>query len=245
MVPLLISPAEWARLEAGLIQRTTLLNLILADLYGPQTLLAAGLLPPSLVFSNPAFLRPCHGIRVPHGIHLHLHAVDLARSPDGQWWVLADRTQAPSGAGYALENRIVLLAQPARNVPRLSGAAPGLVLSRSARHADGAGAAAARPAEGRAADARAVQRNLFRARLSRALSRLHARRRRRSDGARPPRLHQDARRPPAGRRHLSPPRRQFLRSARAAQRLVARRGGPGRGGTRRQRRRSPTRSARA
>jgi uncharacterized circularly permuted ATP-grasp superfamily protein/uncharacterized alpha-E superfamily protein len=108
MVPLLISPAEWARLETALVQRTTLLNLILADLYGPQTLLGNGLLPPSLVFSNPAFLRPCHGIRVPHNIHLHLHAVDLTRSPDGQWWVLADRTQAPSGAGYALENRIVI-----------------------------------------------------------------------------------------------------------------------------------------
>src|SRR6266851_2236951 len=109
MVPLLIAPAEWTQLEAALVQRTRLLNLILADLYGPQTLLGAGLLPPSLVFSNPAFLRPCHGIRVPQGIHLHLHAVDLARSPDGQWSVLADRTQAPSGAGYALENRIVLL----------------------------------------------------------------------------------------------------------------------------------------
>ena len=109
MVPLLISPAEWTRLETALIQRTRLLNLILADLYGPQTLLADGLLPPSLVFSNPAFLRPCHGIQVAHGIHLHLHGVDLARSPEGQWWVLADRTQAPSGAGYALENRIVLL----------------------------------------------------------------------------------------------------------------------------------------
>ena len=113
MVPLLISPAEWARLDTGLSQRTRLLNLILADLYGPQTLLGAGLLPPALVFSNPAFLRPCHGIPVPHGIHLHLHAVDLTRSPDGQWWALADRTQAPSGAGYALENRIVLL----RNLP--------------------------------------------------------------------------------------------------------------------------------
>jgi uncharacterized circularly permuted ATP-grasp superfamily protein len=109
MVPLLISPADWTRLETALLQRTRLLNLILADVYGPQTLIAAGLLPPSLVLSNPAFLRPCHGIRVPHGIHLHLHAVDLARSPDGQWWALADRTQAPSGAGYALENRIVLL----------------------------------------------------------------------------------------------------------------------------------------
>ena len=109
MVPLLISAAEWAGLEAALVQRTTLLNLILGDLYGPQTLLGTGLLPPALVFSNPAFLRACHGIRVRHDIRLHFHAVDLARSPDGQWCVLADRTQAPSGAGYALENRIVLL----------------------------------------------------------------------------------------------------------------------------------------
>ena len=113
MVPLLISSAEWAHLETGLSQRTRLLNRILADLYGPQTLLGARLLPPSLVFSNPAFLRPCHGIPVPQGIHLHMHAVDLTRSPDGQWWALADRTQAPSGAGYALENRIVML----RNLP--------------------------------------------------------------------------------------------------------------------------------
>ena len=108
MIPLLIPFAEWTRLEAALIQRTRVLNLILADLYGPQRLLHEHHLPPSLVFGSPGFLRPCHGIPVPRGIHLHLHAVDLARSPDGQWWVLADRTQAPSGAGYALENRIVL-----------------------------------------------------------------------------------------------------------------------------------------
>src|SRR4051794_38138869 len=109
MVPLLISPAEWSTLEAGLMRRTQLLNAVLADLYGPQALLSSGLLPPSLILANPAFLRPCHGIRVPHGVHLHMHAVDLARSADGQWWALADRTQAPSGAGYALENRIALL----------------------------------------------------------------------------------------------------------------------------------------
>jgi uncharacterized circularly permuted ATP-grasp superfamily protein/uncharacterized alpha-E superfamily protein len=109
MIPLLISPAEWSRLETALIQRTRLLNLILADLYGPQRLLRDGLLPASLVFANPAFLRSCHGITLPGQIYLHLHAVDLARSADGQWWVLADRTQAPSGAGYALENRIVLV----------------------------------------------------------------------------------------------------------------------------------------
>jgi uncharacterized circularly permuted ATP-grasp superfamily protein/uncharacterized alpha-E superfamily protein len=108
MMPLLVSADEWRRLEAALIQRTKLLNLILADLYGSRQLLHRGLLPPSLALQNPAFLRPCHGIRVPRDLYLHLHAVDLARSPDGQWWALADRTQAPSGAGYALENRIVL-----------------------------------------------------------------------------------------------------------------------------------------
>jgi uncharacterized circularly permuted ATP-grasp superfamily protein/uncharacterized alpha-E superfamily protein len=108
MIPLLIPFAEWRQLEDALIQRARVLNRVLADLYGPQRLLQERLLPPSLVFSSPGFLRPCHGIAVPRGIHLHLHAVDLARSPDGQWWVLADRTQAPSGAGYALENRIVL-----------------------------------------------------------------------------------------------------------------------------------------
>jgi uncharacterized circularly permuted ATP-grasp superfamily protein/uncharacterized alpha-E superfamily protein len=108
MVPLLIPPEEWGHIEDGLGQRARLFNLILADLYGPQRLLREGFLPPALVFGNPAFLRPCHGIRPPQDIYLHLQAADLARSPDGQWWVLANRTQAPSGSGYALENRIVL-----------------------------------------------------------------------------------------------------------------------------------------
>ena len=83
----------------------------------------------------PAFLRPCHGIRVPRDIYLHMHGVDLARSPDGQWVVLADRTQAPSGAGYALENRLVLLHSLPEAFRELSHPAPGVVLSRAARHA--------------------------------------------------------------------------------------------------------------
>ena len=107
-IPLLIPPAEWSYLEAGLIQRARLLNAILADLYGPQKLLVNGDLPGALVFANPAFWRACHNVRVPGSTYLHLLAVDLARSPDGQWWVISDRTQAPSGAGYALENRIVV-----------------------------------------------------------------------------------------------------------------------------------------
>ena len=108
MVPLLIAPDEWRAVESGLAQRAKLFNLILADLYGSQRLLRDGLLPPALVFANPGFLRACHGLRVPGETYLQLHAVDLARSPDGQWWALADRTQSPSGSGYALENRIVL-----------------------------------------------------------------------------------------------------------------------------------------
>ena len=107
-IPFLIAEAEWKTLEAALTQRARLLNLILTDLYGPQALLRAGVLPPELVFASPGFLRPCHGMRLPNQCHLHLYAADIARSSTGQWSVLADRAQAPSGAGYALENRIVL-----------------------------------------------------------------------------------------------------------------------------------------
>lgn len=107
-IPLMIAPAEWAQLEAGLIQRARLLNLILADLYGPQQLLRGGQIPPALLFANPGFWRPCHGLKVPGNTYLHLLAVDMARGPSGDWWVISDRTQAPSGAGYSLENRIVM-----------------------------------------------------------------------------------------------------------------------------------------
>ncbi len=107
-IPLIISAPDWSRLEAGLIQRARLLNCVLADLYGPQKLLLDGHLPPALVFGNPNFWRTCHGVKVPHNQYLHLLAVDLARSRNGSWWVISDRTQAPSGAGYALENRTVL-----------------------------------------------------------------------------------------------------------------------------------------
>ena len=106
-VPLVMEPGEWKRIEAAIIQRAMLFNAILADLYGPQELLRERGLPPELVFPNPAFLRPCWGIEPAGGIFLHMYSADLARSPDGQWWVLSDRTQTPSGAGYALENRLV------------------------------------------------------------------------------------------------------------------------------------------
>lgn len=108
ILPMIIPRAEWALIEAGLMQRARLFQAILEDVYGRQRLLREGVLPPALVFANPSFLRALHGIRPAAGSFVHLHAVDLARSPDGQWWALADRTQAPSGAGYALENRIVV-----------------------------------------------------------------------------------------------------------------------------------------
>jgi uncharacterized circularly permuted ATP-grasp superfamily protein/uncharacterized alpha-E superfamily protein len=107
-LPLIIAPDEWAKISHAVEQRAKLLNAMLADLYGEQTLLSEGLLPPSLVFGQHGYLWPCRGIKPIGGTWLHNYAVDLARSPDGQWWVIADRTQAPSGAGYALENRLVV-----------------------------------------------------------------------------------------------------------------------------------------
>lgn len=107
-LPLVVAEEEWAALEAGLTQRAHLLDTVLWDLYGAQRILREGLLPPELVLGNPAFLRPLFGVRVADGARLHLYAADLSRGADGQFSVFGDRTQAPSGAGYALENRIVI-----------------------------------------------------------------------------------------------------------------------------------------
>ena len=107
-VPMILESREWTKLEAALIQRARLLNTICADLYGPQTLLEQRQLPADLVLGHPGFLRPCHGLSVPGRQYLTLYAVDVARSASGKWWVLSDRLQAPSGAGYALENRLVM-----------------------------------------------------------------------------------------------------------------------------------------
>src|SRR5712691_2556149 len=106
-IPLVINAMEWASIEQAVTQRARLFNAILADLYGPQRLLHGGLLPPPLVFANPHFLRPCCGITPKGGVHLHTYAMDIARAPAGNWWVIADRTQAPSGMGYTLQNRLV------------------------------------------------------------------------------------------------------------------------------------------
>ncbi|MCY1396245.1 hypothetical protein D9M71_112100 [compost metagenome] len=108
LLPHLIADQEWQQIAAGVAQRARLLNAVLADIYGPQQLIADGLLPAELVYGHNNFLWPCQGIMPADGTFLHVYAVDLARAPDGCWWVTADRTQAPSGAGYALENRTIV-----------------------------------------------------------------------------------------------------------------------------------------
>jgi uncharacterized circularly permuted ATP-grasp superfamily protein/uncharacterized alpha-E superfamily protein len=125
LFPLVLEPEEWSAIERGVVQRTLLLNRLLGDLYGAQRVLKDRLLPPGLVYGNTQFLRPCTSIAVRDDLHLNFVAYDLARSADGRWWVVSDRTQAPSGAGYALENRVVssqclpeLFAE--RNVRRLA-----------------------------------------------------------------------------------------------------------------------------
>ncbi|MBT8340759.1 MAG: circularly permuted type 2 ATP-grasp protein [Desulfatitalea sp.] len=108
MVPLPITALEWAELEAGLIQRARLLEQILADVHGPQNLIRDGLLPAEVVFANPNFLRPCHGIQPAGNRYLTYYAADLYRGADGRFRVLRDHGENPAGLGYALENRIVI-----------------------------------------------------------------------------------------------------------------------------------------
>jgi uncharacterized circularly permuted ATP-grasp superfamily protein/uncharacterized alpha-E superfamily protein len=107
-LPVLFSTAEWTTLEAGINQRARLLDAILDDLYGPQQLLAEGCIPPEIVFGHGLFLRPLHGVAVPGRRRLHAYAADIGRGSDGNFVALMDRTQAPSGTGYALENRMVV-----------------------------------------------------------------------------------------------------------------------------------------
>ena len=107
-LPLVISQDEWRAIEKGVVQRARVLDALLRDLYGPQRLLAEGLVPPELPFGHPNFLWRCHGLVPRGGSWLHVYAADIARAPDGRWWLLADRTQSPSGAGYALENRDIV-----------------------------------------------------------------------------------------------------------------------------------------
>ena len=107
LFPLIVTPQSWQQIETGVLQRVKLLDSVMADVYGPQTLLARNLIPPALVHGHPGYLRPMHGVRPAAETYLHIAAFDLARGPDGHWWVVSQRTQAPSGLGYLLENRLI------------------------------------------------------------------------------------------------------------------------------------------
>jgi uncharacterized circularly permuted ATP-grasp superfamily protein/uncharacterized alpha-E superfamily protein len=107
-VPVVVAADEWATLEAGLAQRAELLDLVLDDLYGARRLVAEGHLPPEVVFGSPGFMRQADHVRLPGSHQLFHAAFDLARDAEGSWVVISDRTQAPSGMGYALENRVVV-----------------------------------------------------------------------------------------------------------------------------------------
>jgi uncharacterized circularly permuted ATP-grasp superfamily protein/uncharacterized alpha-E superfamily protein len=107
-IPNVIASQEWLGIERGLSQRAELLNLLLYDIYGPGEVFRKGLLPPELIYSHPGFLRACTSIKAPGKAALHLYAAELARKPDGSMVVFSDRTQAPPGAGYVLENRVLM-----------------------------------------------------------------------------------------------------------------------------------------
>ncbi|MFF2086615.1 circularly permuted type 2 ATP-grasp protein [Nocardia sp. NPDC058176] len=107
-IPLLVSADDWTRLETGLVQRSLVLDEVLTDVYGPRRLLSSGLLPPQVVFGSTGYVRAAHGIMIPGTHQLFLHACDISRWSDGQFRVLADWAQAPSGAGYALADRRVV-----------------------------------------------------------------------------------------------------------------------------------------
>ena len=107
-IPQLITANEWETINAGLIQRAELFDLLLKDIYGPQTLIKKGIIPQELIYLHPGFIRSCVNIKLPGSHHLVLYAADMARGIDGRLWIISDRTQAPSGSGYALENRFAM-----------------------------------------------------------------------------------------------------------------------------------------
>ncbi|MBK6613182.1 circularly permuted type 2 ATP-grasp protein [Ottowia sp.] len=111
LFPLLVTSDDWARIETGILQRVRVLEAVAADVYGPCRLVREGLLPPALVQGHPDYVPAMHGVRPAGGQHLHIVAFDLARGPGGHWWVVGQRTQAPSGLGYLLENRFAVTTQ--------------------------------------------------------------------------------------------------------------------------------------
>ncbi len=117
IIPFIISESDWKFISSGLIQRANLLSLVLKDLYGEKRLIKDGVIPPEAIYSHAGFLRSCHDLTPQVDNPLFTYAADIGRDSYGSFWVLSDRSQAPSGAGFALENRTVL----ARTLPNLFG----------------------------------------------------------------------------------------------------------------------------
>ncbi len=111
LFPLIVTPDSWQQIEVGVKQRARLLERVMADVYGSQQLIREAMIPPALVQGHPGYLRAMHGVAPVGGTHLHIAAFDLARGPDGNWAVVSQRTQAPSGLGYLLENRLLISRQ--------------------------------------------------------------------------------------------------------------------------------------
>ena len=109
IVPRVISRAEWTRLEAGLIQRVTALNLFLKDVYGARAILKENIIPLELILRNPHYRPEMIGRRVPHDIWVHIAGIDIVRVGDDSFYVLEDNARTPSGVSYMLENREVTM----------------------------------------------------------------------------------------------------------------------------------------
>lgn len=107
-IPFVVPTDEWDRIQRGMVQRAEILDLVLADIYGERRLLRSGVVPPAMVLGDPQFLRAVDGIMLPGAKQLLVLGTDMARDASGSWMALSHRTQAPSGAAYALENRRVL-----------------------------------------------------------------------------------------------------------------------------------------
>ena len=105
LFPRIIPAAEWARIEAGLIQRLKALNLFLADIYGDQRILTDGVVPRDLILGSPAYRRQMQHLFVPHGAYVNVCGSDLIRGQDGEFFVLEDNLRVPSGVSYMLANR--------------------------------------------------------------------------------------------------------------------------------------------
>lgn len=125
-LPLIIDAADWEAITSGLAERADLLEQVMADFYGENRLVGQGIVPPDLLAANPEWLRQMVGVEPRGGKYLHFIAFDIGRGPDGKWWVLGDRTQAPSGAGFALETRMATARSfssilSGMNVTRLAG----------------------------------------------------------------------------------------------------------------------------